>query len=151
MSAHKATVRWKRGNAIFTDNKYSRAHQWLFDGGAVVPGSSSPHVVPVPLSDPAAVDPEEAYIASISSCHMLWFLSIAAARGFVVDSYEDEAVGTMTRNERKVLWVSKVTLNPRIRYGGDERPTAAEQQSMHHSAHEQCFIANSTKTEVVVQ
>lgn len=117
---------------MFTDNQYSRAHQWRFDGGAVVPGSSSPQVVRVPLSDPAAVDPEEAFVASLSSCHMLWFLSLAAARGFVVDSYEDQAIGVMTKNERKVSWVSKVTLNPRIAYSGTQQPTAEEEERLHH-------------------
>jgi organic hydroperoxide reductase OsmC/OhrA len=151
MSEHNAVIRWKRGDAVFTDNQYSRAHQWQFDGGAVVPASSSPHVVRVPLSDPAAVDPEEAYIASIASCHMLWFLSVAAAHGYVVDSYEDAAVGRMAQNERKVAWVSEVVLTPRIVYGGGKQPTPAQQDEMHHEAHEQCFIANSIKTAVIVR
>lgn len=151
MSEHKAMIAWQRNGAAFTDNKYSRVHRWRFDGGIVVPGSSSPQVVRVPMSDPAAVDPEEAFVASVSSCHMLWFLSIAAARGFVVDSYEDEAVGVMTKNERKVSWISKVTLNPRIAYSGTQQPTPAVEEQLHHEAHEQCFIANSIKTEVVVR
>ena len=151
MSEHKATITWQRNGAIFTDKKYSRAHHWKFDGGAVVPGSSSPQVVRVPLSDPAAVDPEEAFVASISSCHMLWFLSLAAARGFVVDSYEDGAIGVMTQNERKVLWISTVMLHPRITYSGTRRPTPQEEENFHHEAHAQCFIANSIKTEVIVQ
>lgn len=151
MSEHKAVVSWRRNGAVFTDNRYSRAHQWKFDGGAVVPGSSSPEVVRAPLSDLAAVDPEEAFVASLSSCHMLWFLSLAASRGFVVDSYEDEAVGVMTKNERKALWISKVTLHPQIAYGGAQQPTPEEEERLHHEAHEKCFIANSVKTEVVVE
>ena len=151
MSEHKATISWKRTSEDFLKGKYSREHTWTFDGGAVVPASPSPAVVPVPYSNPAYVDPEEAYVASISSCHMLTFLYIAGRQGFQIDRYDDEAVGTMTQNERKVPWVSKVTLNPRIEYGGVKRPTPAEEEHLHHQAHEQCFIANSIKTEVVVK
>ena len=151
MSEHKAIICWQRNGVVFIDNQYSRLHEWKFDGGAVVPGSSSPSVVRVPLSDPAAVDPEEAFVAAISSCHMLWFLSLAAAQGFVVDGYEDEAVGVMTRNEHKVSWISKVTLNPKVLYSGAQQPTPQEEDRLHHEAHEQCFIANSVKTEIVVQ
>jgi organic hydroperoxide reductase OsmC/OhrA len=151
MSEHKATISWKRTSEDFLKGKYSREHTWTFDGGAVVPASPSPAVVPVPYSNPAHVDPEEAYVASISSCHMLTFLYVAGRQGFQIDRYDDEAVGTMTQNERKVPWVSKVTLNPRIEYGGAKRPTPAEEEHLHHQAHEQCFIANSIKTEVVVK
>jgi organic hydroperoxide reductase OsmC/OhrA len=151
MSEHKATISWKRTSEDFLKGKYSREHTWTFDGGAVVPASPSPAVVPVPYSNPAHVDPEEAYVASISSCHMLTFLYIAGRQGFEIDRYDDEAVGTMTQNERKVAWVSKVTLNPRIEYGGAKRPTPAEVEHLHDQAHEQCFIANSIKTEVVVK
>jgi organic hydroperoxide reductase OsmC/OhrA len=151
MSEHKATISWKRTSEDFLKGKYSREHTWTFDGGAVVPASPSPAVVPVPYSNPAHVDPEEAYVASISSCHMLTFLYIAGRQGFQIDRYNDEAVGTMTQNERKVPWVSKVTLNPRIEYSGAKRPTPAEEEHLHHQAHEQCFIANSIKTEVVVK
>ena len=150
MSEHKATISWKRTSEDFLKGKYSREHTWTFDGGAVVPASPSPAVVSVPYSNPANVDPEEAYVASISSCHMLTFLYVAGRQGFQIDSYDDEAVGTMTKNERQVPWVSTVTLNPRIAYSGAKRPTPAEEEHLHHQAHEQCFIANSIKTDVVV-
>ena len=136
MSEHKATISWKRTSEDFLKGKYSREHTWTFDGGAVVPASPSPAVVSAPYSNPANVDPEEAYVASISSCHMLTFLYIAGRQGFQIDRYDDEAVGTMTQNERKVPWVSKVTLNPRIEYGGAKRPTPAEEEHLHEKAHE---------------
>ncbi len=112
MSEHKATITWKRTSPDFLKGKYSREHSWTFDGGLTIPASPSPSVVPVPYSNPAHVDPEEAYVASISSCHMLTFLFIASQQGFQVDSYEDEAIGAMTKNEKGVPWVSSVTLNP---------------------------------------
>ena len=151
MAEHKATVRWKRGTGDFIKGKYSREHTWTFDGGAVIPASPSPSVVPTPYSNPANVDPEEAFVASLSSCHMLTFLYLAGRKGFLVDSYDDEAVGLLEKNERNVPWVSTVTLNPRIVYGGDKRPTTEEEESLHHDAHEQCFIANSVKTHIVVK
>jgi organic hydroperoxide reductase OsmC/OhrA len=150
MSQHKATVSWKCDSETFLQGKFSRAHDWSFDGGQVVPASASPAVVPAPFSSAAAVDPEEAYVASISSCHMLTFLWEAKKAGFRVDAYSDEAVGDMTKNERGVLWLSKVTLHPRITYGGDKRPTPAEEAELHHKAHDGCFIAQSVKTDIVV-
>ena len=147
---YTATVEWTRGNAAFSDLTYSRAHRWHFDGGAVVPGSSSPHVVPVPQSDPAAVDPEEAFVASLSSCHMLWFLAIAAKRGFVVDSYRDEANGVMARNAERRLAMTEVKLRPEVRFSG-KQPTAAEHAAMHERAHDACFIAASVTTVVRVE
>jgi len=151
VSNHKATIRWKRTSDEFLKGKYSREHTWSFDGGAIVPASPSPSVVPVPYSNPANVDPEEAFVASLSSCHMLTFLYLAGRMGFQVDTYDDEAVGSMTKNDRKVPWVSTVTLNPKIVYSGAKRPTRAEEEHLHHESHEQCFIANSVKTEVVVK
>ena len=151
MARYSATIRWQRGEQRFTDNRYSRAHTWTFDGGIVVPGSSSPHVVPVPGSDPHAVDPEEAFVASLSSCHMLWFLSIAAGRGFRVDDYADEALGTMARNAEGKLAMTRVVLRPRVVFSGDPRPGPADLAAMHHEAHEQCFIANSVCTEVTCE
>lgn len=148
MADYKATIDWSRDGAVFTDNRYSRGHRWMFDGGVEVPASSSPHVVPLPLSVAAAVDPEEAFVASLSSCHMLWFLSIAAKRGFLVESYRDEATGTMAKNADGELAMTQVTLHPEARFGGDLRPSADELTAMHHEAHEMCFIANSVKTEV---
>ena len=150
MSEHKATISWKRTSSDFLKGKYSREHTWTFDGGVTVPASSSPSAVPVPYSNPANVDPEEAFVAAVSSCHMLAYLYLAYKEGFQVDSYDDNAVGVMTKNERGVLWVSAVTLHPRISFSGDRRPTATDEERLHHTAHEQCFIANSIKTEVTV-
>ena len=152
MSEHKATISWKRGDRPgFLLGKYSREHAWTFDGGVTVPASPSPSVVPPPYSNPAHVDPEEAFVASISSCHMLTFLYLAARQGFQIDSYEDAAVGTMSKNEKSVEWVSLVTLNPRIAYSGEKHPTAEDVEHLHHLAHEQCYIANSVRTEIVVK
>lgn len=151
MAQHTATISWSRFDAAFTDNRYSRAHRWMFDGGATIPASSSPHVVPVPLSDPMGVDPEEAFVASLSSCHMLWFLSIAAGRGFVVDRYEDHAVGTMARDAAGRLAMTRVALRPEVAFGGARVPSEDEVASMHDEAHHACFIANSVKTEVVIE
>ncbi|MDQ6829632.1 MAG: OsmC family protein [Gemmatimonadota bacterium] len=148
MADYFATIEWQRTGAIFTDNRYSRAHQWSFDGGAVVPGSSSPHSVKLPLSDPAAVDPEEAFVASIASCHMLWFLNIAALRGFVIDRYTDAAVGVMGTNAEGKLAMVTVTLHPDARFIGDKLPSADDAAAMHHEAHDKCYIANSVKTDV---
>jgi organic hydroperoxide reductase OsmC/OhrA len=146
---HTATIEWTRGDAAFLDQKYSRAHRWRFDGGAVIAGSSSPHVVPLPHSDPAAVDPEEAFVASLAACHMLWFLSIAAKRGFVVDGYVDDAIGTMARVAKGRLAITEVVLRPRVRFEG-AAPDGATFEAMHHAAHDACFIANSVKSEVRV-
>jgi organic hydroperoxide reductase OsmC/OhrA len=149
---YKSRVTWKRGaDELFTDNKYSRGHQWSFDGGVTVPGSSSPHSVRLPYSRADAVDPEEALVAALSSCHMLTFLYIAAKAGYVVDSYDDDAVGVMTKNDRGKLFVSKVALRPRIAFSGAKQPNATELDALHHHAHEECFIANSVLTEVVIE
>ncbi len=150
MASHIATIRWERNGATFSDKKYNRAHTWKFDGGAEVPASSSPHVVPLPYSDPAGVDPEEAFVASISSCHMLWFLSIACKRGFVVESYDDDAEGQMEKNAEGKLAVTMVRLCPKVTFlspGPDDMTFRA----MHHEAHEECYIANSVKTEIVCE
>lgn len=148
MSTYAALITWQRNGAAFTDNRYSRAHEWQFDGGCRVPASASPHIVPLPLSDASAVDPEEAFVASLSSCHMLWFLSIAAKRGFVVDSYRDEAEGVMEKCADGKLAITVVTLRPCVTFNGDRHPSAEEIDAMHHRAHEECFIARSVKAEV---
>jgi organic hydroperoxide reductase OsmC/OhrA len=149
---YKAKVSWKRaGGEAFTDLKFSRGHEWLFDGGVTVPGSSSPLSVKVPYSKADAVDPEEALVAALSSCHMLTFLYFAARGGYVVDSYVDDAVGVMTKNERGKLFVSKTTLRPRIVFSGAKQPSQAELDQLHHHAHEDCYIANSVLTEVVIE
>ncbi len=152
MSEHRATIDWKRSDSgpEFLTGQYSRLHTWTFDGGATLQASPSPSVVPAPYSNPAHVDPEEAFVASISSCHMLTFLYCASREGFQVDSYRDEAVGTMTRNDQGTPWVSEVLLHPAIVYGGARTPTPAEEAHLHHAAHEQCFIANSVRTRITV-
>jgi organic hydroperoxide reductase OsmC/OhrA len=152
MATHTASVVWERPEgARFTDNKYSRAHRWRFDGGADVPASSTPSVVPPPMSDPAGVDPEEAFVASISSCHMLWFLFFAAKGGFVVDSYRDDAAGHMGKNAEGRTAMLSVVLRPDIRFSGATAPDAAQLADMHDKAHHECFIANSVRTIVTVE
>jgi organic hydroperoxide reductase OsmC/OhrA len=151
MSTYTAELVWERGAQEFLTNKYSRRHMIRFDGGAEVLGSSSPSVVPPPGSDPAGVDPEEAFVASLSSCHMLWFLAIAAKRGFTIDRYEDHPVGTMERNAERRFAMSVVTLRPKIAFSGGKVPTAEELDQLHHKAHEECYIANSVKTEIRVE
>ena len=148
MAHYTAEVLWQRGAQDFLDNRYSRRHLLRFDGGAEVPGSSSPQVVPLPLSDAAAVDPEEAFVAALASCHMLWFLSIAARQGFRVDRYFDAAVGTMDRNAEGKMAMTQVTLRPEARFSGPARPTREQIEQMHLQAHEECFIANSVRTVV---
>ncbi|BCS31489.1 peroxiredoxin [Luteitalea sp. TBR-22] len=150
MSEHSAVVSWDRYTATFTDGRYSRAHRWTFDGGATIPASSSPHVVPIPMSDPLGVDPEEAFVAALSSCHMLFFLSYAARRGFVVDRYEDHAVGTMGKDEAGVLAMTRVVLRPVVVWAGEAQPSPEDLRALHHEAHASCFLANSVRFPVVV-
>lgn len=151
MSTYVAEIHWSRGEQVFTDNRYSRLHRWRFDGGVDVVASSSPSVVPLPMSSAAAVDPEEAFVASLSSCHMLWFLSLAAKRGYCVDEYVDHASGTMGRNDDEKLAMLKVVLRPAVKFSGARIPTADEHAALHHHAHDACFLANSVKTEVVCE
>lgn len=148
MATYTTTVAWQRGDQPFLDRKYSRAHEWRFDGGVRVPASSSPHVVPLPYSDPGGVDPEEAFVAALASCHMLSFLPFAAKAGFLVDSYVDEAEGRLARDESGRMAMTEVVLRPRVVFGGERRPTREELLELHHQAHEACFIAASVKTEV---
>ena len=149
MHRYTATTSWSREGAPFTDLRYSRAHRWRFDGGLDLPASSSPQHVRVPMSNPAGVDPEEAFVASLSSCHMLSFLYVAAKRGIVVDEYVDEAEGVMDRNDEGRLAITRVVLRPRVTYAST--PDAATEAALHHQAHEDCYIANSVRTEVVVE
>jgi organic hydroperoxide reductase OsmC/OhrA len=151
MSHYTATIRWERGVQPFLDNRYSRGHVWRFDGGTEVPASSSPSVIPLPMSHADAVDPEEAFVASLSSCHMLWFLSIAAKRKFIVDSYEDQAEGVMEKNAQGKTAMTKVTLRPLVVFNGANVPDKAQFDALHHSAHAECFIANSVLSEVVCE
>lgn len=149
---YQAQVEWQRGEGeAFVDNHYSRRHLLRFDGGAEFAGSSSPQVVPVPSSDASAVDPEEMFVASLASCHMLWFLSLAGDAGFVVDHYDDRAEGQMARNAQGRIAMTVVTLRPHVRFGDARQPSAAELSQLHHAAHEACFIANSVKTEVLCE
>jgi organic hydroperoxide reductase OsmC/OhrA len=150
MSTYTATISWDRNGAEgFTKGQYSRAHEWAFDGGAVVPAGPSPHIVPAPWSNPAGVDPEEAFVASLSSCHMLFFLDFARRAGFIIDSYVDEAEGVLAKGADGKIAMTRVTLHPRVEWK-DEGPDPAALADLHHRAHEACFIANSVKSEIVV-
>lgn len=150
MQQFEAKLEWRRGTQPFADQRYSRAHEWTFDGGLRVPASSSPLSVPVPMSDPAGVDPEEALVAAASSCHMLFFLSIAAQRGFVVDAYRDHALGFMEKNAEGRIAMTKIALRPDIVFS-PAPPSAAELEAIHHAAHAKCYIANSLKAEIVIE
>jgi len=152
MSEYFANISWTREeNEDFTGNKFSRRHSWSFDGGITVQASSSPHVVPLPYSTEEAIDPEEAFVASLSSCHMLFFLYIAAKKKFMVDEYIDNAVGVMEKGPDGKIAMTKVTLRPQIKFSGDTQPTPVQITEIHHESHDQCFIANSVKTEVVIE
>jgi organic hydroperoxide reductase OsmC/OhrA len=149
MSEYSAQLTWQRSpQEAFTDNRYSRKHRLRFDGGAEMAGSSAVSSVPLPHSDPTAVDPEEMFIASLSSCHLLWFLALAAQAGFVVDHYEDAAVGTLAKDARGRVAMTVVTLRPHVAFSGPRQPTPEEHQALHHDAHARCYIANSVLTEV---
>lgn len=149
MSKHHVVVAW-RSDGEFVSGRYSRGHDWSFDGGAVVRASSSPSVVPAPLSDPAAVDPEEALLASASACHMLWFLSLAHDGGFEVESYRDEAEAVLGKDDRGRFAVTRIVLRPEIHFVG-AAPSRLQLEMLHHQAHEKCFIANSLRSEIVVE
>lgn len=149
MSEHLASVTWQRGDAPFADGRYSRQHTWRFDGGAQVLAAASPHVVPEALTNPAGVDPEEAFVASLAACHMLWFLSIAREAGHVVDRYEDLAVGVLGKDAQGRLMMTRVTLRPAVSFAGTP-PDPVGLMALHELAHAACFIANSVKTELSV-
>jgi len=151
MSEHRATVRWDQAGGPFAKRQYSRAHTWSFDGGVTVPAAASPSAVPAQFTDPSAVDPEEAYVAAIASCHLLSFLPLAALAGLEVLRYEDDAVGKMTKNERGKLWVSEVELRPRITWAEGKGPSAALEAELHRRAHDDCYIASSVRTEIRVR
>ena len=147
---YEAVVSWERDGALFFDNRYSRAHQWGFDGGLAVPASASPLHVRAPMSRVDAVDPEEAFVAALSSCHMLFFLSFAATGGFVVDRYRDTPVGTMGRDEAGHEFVATVELRPAVRFSGRRTPDAGEVEALHHRAHAACYLANSVRTAIQI-
>ena len=150
MGKHTAELHWERAGAVFSDQRYSRAHTWRFDGGTVVPASSSPAVVPLPLSVEAAVDPEEAFVASLTSCHLLWFLSLAAKAGLMVDAYRDQAEGHLGLDREGRKAITKVVLRPEATFSG-AKPSREALAELHHRAHEACFIANSVKSEISVE
>lgn len=149
--AYNVKISWKKNfDENFLDNKYSRLHTWTFDGGIEMEASSSPHVVPLPMSVESAVDPEEAFVASLSSCHMLWFLSIAVEKNYIVESYQDNAEGTLGKNEEGQLAMTKVVLKPKVNFGSEHTPSREQVDELHHLAHEKCFIANSVKTKITI-
>lgn len=150
MSAHGAVVEWKRGDQPFVNKRYSRAHIWTFDGGATVRASSAPESVPLPMSDASAVDPEEAMIASLSSCHMLWFLAFAANAGLILDSYRDQASGELDRDEAGKRYLARVTLRPVTAFTG-RQPDQAELDALHHQAHDHCEMAHSVRAAITVE
>jgi organic hydroperoxide reductase OsmC/OhrA len=148
MSSHVAEIDW-RSDGAFTSGGYSRRHELRFDGGLIVPASSSPDVVPAPMSDPGAVDPEEMLVASVASCHMLWFLDLARRAGLDVAAYRDRAEGEMGRNAAGKIAIVRITLRPELSFAGPA-PDAAAIDRLHHEAHARCFIANSVNSEIVV-
>lgn len=151
MSDFTTTVKWSRDNGDFLSNKYSRAHSWHFDGGVVVDASASPHIVPLPWSVAENIDPEEAFVASLSSCHMLFFLSIAAEHKYQVESYVDNASGSMATNSENKMAITEITLRPVCQFSGTSEPTEEDIARLHRLAHKQCFIANSVKTQVKIE
>ena len=151
MSAYTATLTWRRGEQPFSDGKYSRGHDIAFDGGFKIAGSSSPHVVRPPLSREDAADPEELFVAALASCHMLFFLDFARHAKFLVESYEDEAEGLMEKGADGKVRMTRVTLRPKIRFGGERAPSETELAALNHRAHEACYIANSVTAEIVIE
>lgn len=151
MAEHTANIEWQRDGASFVDDQYSRAHSWHFDGGLTVPASPSPHIVPEPMSVASNIDPEEAFVASISSCHMLFFLAICARRGIVVDDYRDAAIGHLEKNDSGRMAITRVVLRPRATYSGDKIPDHEQVEKIHHRSHEMCFISNSVQSEITTE
>jgi organic hydroperoxide reductase OsmC/OhrA len=151
MHQYQAQILWQRGDQVFTDNLYSRAHDWQFDGGLTVPASSSPLSVPLPMSVASNVDPEEALVAATSSCHMLFFLWLAAKQGFTVDQYTDLAVGVMEKDARGKMSITRIALRPKIIFSGALQPTPDQIASLHHQSHEDCYIANSLRAEISIE
>lgn len=151
MSPYSATIRWQRNKQNFTDNKYSRKHRWQFDGGLEVPASASPSEVAPPQSDPTAIDPEEAFVAAVSSCHMLWFLSIAAKQGYIIEEYQDHAEGFMTKNENGFKAITKIILYPKVIFGQHKALNQQKFDKLHKQAHNMCFIAHSVTTKITIK
>ncbi len=151
MHQYQAQIHWQRDDQVFTDNLYSRAHDWQFDGGLTVPASSSPLSVALPMSVAGNVDPEEALVAAASSCHMLFFLWLAAKQGFTVDEYTDLAVGVMEKDEHGKMSITRITLRPKIVFSGVKQASAEEIAAIHHRSHEDCYIANSLRAEILIE
>ena len=151
MHSHEARISWQRDAGDLVKGRYSRAHTWQFDGGISVPASPSPSIVPAPYSNATAVDPEEALVAAAASCHMLTFLWVASKRGYVVDSYTDRAVGILEKNAQGRLAITRITLKPRIVFSGSEHPTPEVLETLHHAAHDECYIANSINCAIDVE
>lgn len=151
MSEHTARIAWRHTEGEFLKGRFSREHTWSFDGGLSVPASASPQVVPASLADPAGIDPEEAFVASLASCHMLTFLFLAYRGKFAVSSYTDDAVGFVEKSAEGTPWVSRVVLSPKVEFSGDSQPDDAELQKLHEAAHRQCFISNSVRTGVTIR
>ncbi len=151
MASYTATLTWERGDGDFGDGQYSRAHEIAFDGGVTMPASSSPHIVKLPLSREDAVDPEEMLVASLASCHMLFFLDFARRAGYVIDAYIDKAEGVMGKDERGRIAMLQVKLRPQVIWGSDTRPTPEQLRELHHKAHEACFIANSFRGDIAIE
>ncbi|MFZ6752421.1 OsmC family protein [Undibacterium sp. Dicai25W] len=150
MGQYRAEVVWQRGEQVFTDNRYSRGHEWKFDGGQTVPASSAPSSVPLPMSIAANVDPEEALVAELASCHMLFFLSFAQKQGYIVDSYHDQAIGFMEKNENGRHFIARIDLHPQSRFSGSKLPSKEQIDALHHLSHEHCYIANSLRADVTI-
>lgn len=150
MHNYQATIQWHRNQQKFTDLKYSRSHSWHFDGGLSIAASSSAHIVPLPYSVAENIDPEEAYIAALSSCHMLFFLSIAAKQGYVIDYYSDSATGLLQQTEEKTMAITQVILAPKVVVAESQIMPVQKQMPIHEQAHKQCFIANSVKTTITI-
>lgn len=149
MSQHQASIIWQRQNQSFTDGKYSRAHEWHFDGGLCIPASAAPSIVPLPFSIPENIDPEEAFIAAIASCHMLFFLSFAAKAGLIVEEYRDNPVGFLEHDENRKRSITRVVLQPEIRFSNE--PPQIQIEKLHQQSHEVCFIANSIKSHIEIK
>jgi organic hydroperoxide reductase OsmC/OhrA len=151
ISEYRATIVWQRAGETFTDNKYSRLHEWRFDDGTVVAATASPHIVPPPHSDGRRVDPEEAFVAALSSCHMLFFLSFAARQGLLIDRYTDQAMGILADRGDGKLAMTEVTLQPAVTLANSAAGSDEMINSLHHAAHEHCFIASSVNTRISIQ
>jgi len=150
MPNYKATIHWKRSGAKFLDHKYQRTHTWTFDNGLRLKAAASPHIVGKSFTDSSVIDPEEAFIASVGSCHMLWFLSLAAGMGFVVNKYSDQSEGTLEKNSEGHMAMTKVLIQPMVSFEADNAPSQEDFLKLHREAHRKCFIANSVKSDIEI-